>query len=113
MPLNDQVVSAVAIGNLKSISEQPAMLSNLLLANLTASTNLSQQNAVTNQQSINELGISVVSKTSHAVATVGPLEARSSVDILTNDELAQAVSDLKAVVHSFPPPVVPLTSPPR
>ena len=40
--LPEEVVSAVAIGNLKSISEQPAMLSNLAYSNTVANTNLSK-----------------------------------------------------------------------
>ena len=101
MPLNEEVISAVAIGNLKSISEQPAMLSNLAFMNTAANTNLSQQNAVANQQAMNELGISIVAKASNTVSNLGPLEARSAVDILTNDELAQTIADLKATIQAF------------
>lgn len=101
MPLNEEVVSAVAIGNLKAISEQPAMLSNLAYSNVVANTNLSQQNAVANQQAMNELGISILAKASNTISNLGPLEARSAVDILTNDELAQTIADLKAAVQSF------------
>lgn len=54
------LVEAVAIGNLKDISEQPAMLANLAYSNTVSNTNLSQQNAVANQQAMNELGISIV-----------------------------------------------------
>lgn len=101
MPLNEEVVSAVAIGNLKSISEQPAMLSNLAFSNTVANTNLAQQNAVANQQAMNELGISIVAKASNTVSNLGPLEARSAVDILTNDELAQTIADMKATLQAF------------
>jgi hypothetical protein len=101
MPLSEEVVSAVAIGNLKAISEQPAMLSNLAHANLVANTNLSQQNAVSNQQSLNELGISILAKASNTVSNLQPLEARSAVDILTNDELAQTIADMKGTLQAF------------
>ena len=101
MPLSEEVVSAVAIGNLKAISEQPAMLSNLAHANLVHNTNLSQQNAVSNQQSLNELGISILAKASNTVSNLQPLEARSAVDILTNDELAQTIADLKGTLQAF------------
>lgn len=99
--LPEEVVSAVAIGNLKAISEQPAMLSNLAYSNTVANTNLSQQNAVANQQAMNELGISIVAKASNTVSNLGPLEARSAVDILTNDELAQTIADMKATLQAF------------
>jgi hypothetical protein len=101
MPLSEEVVSAVAIGNLKAISEQPAMLSNLAHANLVANTNLSQQNAVSNQQALNELGISILAKAANTVSNLQPLEARSAVDILTNDELAQTIADLKGTLEAF------------
>jgi len=99
--LNPEVVSAVAIGNLKAISEQPAMLSNLAYSNTVANTNLSQQNAVANQQAMNELGISIVAKATNTVSNLGPMEARSAVDILTNDELAQTIADLKSTLQAF------------
>lgn len=101
MPLSEEVISAVAIGNLKAISEQPAMLSNLAHANLVANTNLSQQNAVSHQQSLNELNLSILAKASNTVSNLQPLEARSAVDILTNDELAQTIADMKGTLEAF------------
>ena len=101
MPIDQGVIDAVAIGNLKSISEQPAMLSNLAYSNTVTNTNLSMQNAVSNQQAMNELGISIVGKTVNKVSDLGPLEARSAVDILTNDEVAQAILDLTASIKAF------------
>lgn len=101
MPLHEEVVSAVAIGNLKAIAEQPAMISNLAYSNLVANTDLAQKNAVANQQAMNEVGLSIVAKASNTVSNLGPLEARSAVDILTNDELAQTIADLKATVQAF------------
>lgn len=83
------------------IAEQPAMLANLAFANLVANTNLAQQNAVANQQAMNELGISVVAKGVTVLSQLSPLEARSAVDILTNNELAQTLADLKATVQAF------------
>lgn len=97
----DEIVEAVAIGNFKSISEQPAMFSNLLFSNVVATTNLSSQNAVANQQSMNELNISVTAKSTNAVSDLGPLEARSAVDILSNNEVAQTIADLKASLQAF------------
>lgn len=102
--LNEEVVSSVAIGNLKAISEQPAMLSNLAYSNVVSSNNLGQQNAVANQQSISELGISLVAKGTNTVSDLGPMEARSSVDVLTNNELAQTIADMKATLQAFADP---------
>lgn len=99
--LDAEVISSVAIGNLKAISEQPAMLSNLVYSNVVSTNNLGQQNAVANQQAINELGISVVAKGSNTVSNLDPLTARSSVDIMTNNEMAQTIADLKSVLQGF------------
>ena len=96
-----QTATVIGITNLKSVGEQPAMLSNLAYSNTIANTNLSQQNAVAHQQAMNELGIAIVGKTVNSVSNLGPLEARSAVDILTNDEVAQTISDLRAAVSAF------------
>lgn len=96
-----ETATVIGITNLKSVGEQPAMLSNLAYSNTVANTNLSQQNAVANQQAMNELGISIVGKTVNNIANLGPLEARSAVDILSNNELAQTIADLKATAQAF------------
>ncbi len=99
--LDEQVVSAVAIGNLKAISEQPAMLSNLAYSNVVSTNNLGQQNAVSNQRAVGELGLPLVAKATNAISNIGPLEARSAVDVLTSNELAQTIADLKSVLEAF------------
>lgn len=96
-----ETTTVISITNLKSIGEQPAMLSNLSYSNTIANTNLSQQNAVANQQAMNELGISIVGKTVNKVSDLGPLEARSAVDVLTNNELAETIAELKATLEAF------------
>lgn len=99
--LPDTVVEGVAIGNLKSISEQPAMLSNLAYSNTVVNTNLSMQNAVSNQQAMNEVGISVVGKVINLISTLGPLEAKSANEILTGNVVAEQIGDLKASIQAF------------
>jgi hypothetical protein len=93
--------TVLSISSLKSIAEQPAMLANLAYANLVANTNLSQQNAVANQQAMNELGISIVGKTVNTIANLGPLEARSAVDVLTDNSLADEIASLRATLEAF------------
>jgi len=97
----NQTAAVIGITNLKSVGEQPAMLSNLAYSNAIANTNLSQQNAVANQQAMNELGISIVGKTVNKASDLGPLEARSAVDVLSNNELAQTIADLKSTLAAF------------
>lgn len=99
--LPDDVVSAIAITNLKAVAEQPSMLSNLAYSNAVATSNISQQNAVAHQQAMNELSISILAKATNTISNLGPLEARSAVEILTNDELAQTIADLKAAAQAF------------
>ena len=100
-PALAEAETVLSISSLKSIAEQPAMLANLAYANLIANTNLSQQNAVANQQAMNELGISVVGKTVNTVSNLGPLEARSAVDVLTDNSLADEIASLRAVIEAF------------
>lgn len=96
-----ETATIIGITNLKSVGEQPAMLSNLAYSNTITNTNLSQQNAVANQQAMNELGISIVGKTVNKVSDLGPLEARSAIDVLTDNALADEIASLKAVLQAF------------
>ena len=77
------------------------MISNLAFSNLVSTNNLGSQNAVSNQQAVNEIGISVLAKGSNTISNLGPMEARSSVEILTNNELAETIADLKATLQAF------------
>ncbi len=101
---DEQVVDSVAINNLKAISEQPALISNLAYSNAVSSNNLGQQNAVSNQQAGNELAVSLVAKATKTVSDPGPLEARSAVNVLSNNELAQTIAGLKSSVEAFTRP---------
>ena len=85
----------------KPITDQPAILSNLALANVIANVNLSQQNAIANQQALNELGISIVGKTVNLITNLGPLEAKSAEELLTGNSLAETIADLKATLAAF------------
>jgi len=78
--LPSDIISAVAIGNLKSVAEQPAMLSNLAYSNVVASTNLSQQNAVANQQAMNELGIAIVASAVNVISNASALKNRAKAE---------------------------------
>lgn len=102
--LDPQVISAVAIGNLKAISEQPGMLSNLAFSNVVSTNNLGQQNAVANQRAVGDLGVPLVAKATNTVSELSATEARAAVDVLTNDELAQTIADMKAVLAAFAGP---------
>lgn len=99
-PLPLDVLQAISISNAKSVAEQPAMLANLVFANLAQNVNLSQQNAVSNQQSMNELGVVVTGKTVNLIANIGPLEAASITQLFTGNTVAEEIADLKAADNS-------------
>ena len=99
--LDPGVVEAVAIGNLKSISEQPAMLSNLAYSNTVVNTDLAAKNAVSFQQAINELGVSILGKTVNVISNLGPLESKSAQEILSGNTMGELISDLKAATANL------------
>ena len=102
--LPDDIREAIAIGNVKSVAEQSSMLSNLAYANLISNTNLGQQNAVSNQQALNQLGATVTGKSVNLVANLNPLEAVAAVKLDTGNDIAEQLADLKGAVQAFSPP---------
>ena len=92
-----------SVPNAEVIASQPAMLSNLLFANLVANINLSQQNAVAAQQALNELGLAILAKSVNLISNLSPEEARSDVALLTGNSLAETLADLKATLQAFQP----------
>jgi hypothetical protein len=101
--LPDDIRESIAVGNVKSVAEQPAMLSNLAYANLVSNINLAQQNAVSNQQAMNQLAIAVTGKIVNMLANLSPLEAASATELFTGDDLASQIADLKAAEQSPAP----------
>lgn len=106
--LPDDIREAIAIGNVKSVAEQSSMLSNLAYANLISNTNLAQQNAVSNQQGLNQLGATVTGKSVNLVSNLNPLEAVAAVKLETGNDVAEQLADIKGIVQAFttsaPPP---------
>ncbi|HEX8175068.1 MAG TPA: hypothetical protein VF543_08115 [Pyrinomonadaceae bacterium] len=106
--LPDDIRESIAIGNVKSVAEQSSMLSNLAYANLISNVNLSQQNAVSNQQGLNQLGVTVTGKAVNLVANLSPMEAAAAVKLDTGNDVAEQLADLKGTVSAFAPqPIVP------
>jgi hypothetical protein len=101
--LPDDIRESIAVANVKSVAEQPAMLSNLAYANLVSNINLSQQNAVSNQQAMNQLLITVTGKIVNMLANLSPLEAAAATGLFTGDDLASRIADLKATEQSPAP----------
>lgn len=105
--LPDDIRESIAIGNVKSVAEQSSMLSNLAYANLISNVNLSQQNAVSNQQAMNQLGLTVTGKVVNLVANLSPMEAVAVVKMDTGNDIAEQLSDLKGTLAAFAPPAKP------
>lgn len=89
--LPDDIVSAIAISNAKSIGEQPAILANLALANQIANTNLMQQNAIQNQQAMFQLQLATVAKCVELIAAINP----------TNSNATDQIGLLKSLIEMF------------
>lgn len=102
--LPDDIRESIAIGNVKSVAEQSSMLSNLAYANLISNVNLSQQNAVSNQQASNQLGVTVTGKAVNLVANLSPMEATAVVKLDTGNDVAEQLADLKGTLQTFNPP---------
>ena len=99
--LPDDIRESIAIGNVKSVAEQSSMLSNLAYANLISNVNLSQQNAVSNQQAMNQLGLTVTGKVVNLVANLSPMEAVAVVKLDTGNDVAEQLADIKGTVLSL------------
>ncbi len=66
MPADNQlpgpILEAIGISSAKSVGEQPAILSNLALANQIFATNLQQQLAISQVQALNLIALAAVAK---------------------------------------------------
>ena len=72
------IAQSLAITGVECHAGQPSMLSNMAYANIVSNINLTHQNAVSQQQNLNELNLPVLSKAVNAVANIDPMEARSA-----------------------------------
>jgi hypothetical protein len=86
---------------IKAIGEQTAMLSNLAYANLINNVNLAQQNAVANQQAMNQIQVAVTGKVINLLTNLSPMEAAAVVKLDTGNDLAEQLADLKAALAAF------------
>ncbi|HEX8558382.1 MAG TPA: RebB family R body protein [Pyrinomonadaceae bacterium] len=105
--LPGDIRESIAIANVKSVAEQPSMLSNLAYANLISNVNFSQQNAVSHQQAGNQLGQTVAGKAINLVANLQPMEAVATVKLDTGNDIAEQLADLKGTMATFAPAPIP------
>ena len=91
------IVASIALSNVSSVGMQPSILSNLALANLVANTNLAQQNAVSAQQLMMQLQMTVLGNAVNRMTTLSPLQAaRMASDARTQALLRQLILVLRA-----------------
>jgi hypothetical protein len=88
MALPKGIVGSVATSNVAAVGEQPAILANLALGNLIANVNLAQQNAVSGQQSMNQVQMTVVGKVVEQMTGTTAAQAASFQAMLSNEEIA-------------------------
>ncbi len=100
-PLPEEVLQSISISNAKAVGEQPALLANLMFGNSASNSNLSQQNAVSNQQAMNELNVVVTGKAVNLVANLSPMEAVSTAQLFTGNTVAEEIADLGAAISSL------------
>jgi hypothetical protein len=89
--LPDQIVESIAISNAKSIGEQPAILSNLALANQILNNNMQQQLALSQQQAMNQITMATVSK---CIAVITDPKGTASEDSKSITSVIQAMEKL-------------------
>lgn len=100
---SNAVMEAIAVGGL-SIANQPSMLSNLAYSNTLSSGDLGAKGQVSNQNAQNKLRISILSTAVSRIQNNQPLQARSAVNVLANNELAETIASLKPALAAFTTP---------
>jgi hypothetical protein len=99
------IIEAGATGTAVTLAAEPAMLSNIAFGNSSANTNLAAQNAVANQQALNEVGVSALGKAVAMIVQSGPLNTASVTELMTGDTVAEEIADLKAALTGLNPAI--------
>ncbi|HEV2913447.1 MAG TPA: hypothetical protein VGX92_09210 [Pyrinomonadaceae bacterium] len=108
MAIDGTTSDDIALNNLASVAETPAALSNLAFSNLIVNINQSQQNANSNQHSMDLLGLAVTAKAVNMVANLSPMEVVAVAMMDTGGNVAREASIIKNALESLnPPPNIP------
>lgn len=89
------VVEAVAGGGLV-VAQQPALLSDLNLANQVLNQDLAGKAQLAQQNAMNRLRTSILAQAVQQVQAPGVATARATVAVLTGQALAEALAGLRA-----------------
>ena len=99
------LIEAIASSTAVSVGEQPAILANLALANQIANTNLAQQNAISNQQAMFQLELTIVSKCVELIANINPTSTNAANQLAAFQKVMEMFSQLsKSSIDGPSPP---------
>ena len=101
------LIEAIASSTAISVGEQPAILANLALANQIANTNLAQQNAISNQQAMFQLELTIVSKCVELIANISPASATAAQQLAAFQKVMEMFSQLSKSSINGPSSVTP------
>jgi hypothetical protein len=105
------LIEAIASSTAISVGEQPAILANLALANQIANTNLAQQNAISNQQAMFQLELTIVSKCVELIANINPTSTNAAQQLDAYKQIMQMfLQQGKTTASAPPPPAAPVNS---
>lgn len=104
------LIEAIADSTAMAVGNQPAILANLALANQIANTNLAQQNALSNQQAMFQLQLTIVSKCVELIANISPTNTSAAQQLAAFQQVMQILSQNSQSNVSAPPPAAPVNS---
>jgi len=97
--VNPKITDAVTQANVKVLADSPAQALSTLYQTMAHSTGLSMQNSVANQQNMATIDTAVTTQGVNLLYTLDTAtDARSTVDILTGNELASQLAQLSAAI---------------
>jgi hypothetical protein len=102
--LSDDARESVALGDLLSVAGQPSALADLALLNLVNNINTSQQNAVANQQAMNQVGLTATGRAVNLVANLSLMEAFAVSRLCAGANVARQLAELRGSISALNTP---------
>lgn len=98
--LPESIQESVSVSD-SAIMQESAMLTNLLFSNAVSQANLSNQNAISKQQSLNEMGNVVLGKAVERLNTVDPMGVVVTQNLIEQFPLATSLLKGKSTKVSY------------
>lgn len=102
-PGTTPVTEALAIDQTSTAGMQPSATSNLCFSNAVQNRGLAAHNALSVQQSLNQVSVATLGKAVAAVQTAGPVEAKSAQVLLSSNPVAEKLAINNAITIQIPP----------